>query len=110
MKTKLIDKALGTGVFEGDLKFGRCMGNILSKHGDVDAGRQDGIPTNQPIAPLVLVQRRDPHVWKKNPAIKIVKSNLNPSQHSVNYILKSFRENKSSSNMNIKLVVGRQRW
>lgn len=110
MRTKITDRASGTGVYEGDLKFGRCNGTVLSKHGDVDARREDGIATNQPVAPLVLVQQRDPKVWKKDARLKEVKQSVDNSQHGVNYILRAFRDNQHSLRMDVHLIVGRQRW
>ncbi len=110
MKTRITDRASGTGVYEGDLKFGRCNGNVISKHGDVDARREDGVSTNQPVAPLVLVQQRDPKLWRRDTRVKEVKKTVDNSQHGVNYVLKAFREHQHNLRMDVHLVVGRQRW
>ncbi len=43
MKNQIVDRALGTGVFTGDLRYGRRNGDVAVKNGDF-AG-SDNIPT-----------------------------------------------------------------
>jgi hypothetical protein len=59
-KTHFEDPSTGSGVFVGDLKYGRCMGTNIVKHKDFPAEGNE----NQPAAPLILVSKRDPSVWQ----------------------------------------------
>ncbi len=71
-RTSFEDPSSGTGVFTGDLKYGRCQGNRLNLHHDYPA-KQDG-QANQPAAPLILRPKRDPQVWAdkaKTPKVKV---------------------------------------
>lgn len=106
---KFVDEAPRTGVFEGDLKYGRCNGNVVSKHGDNPANRHNGIAKNQPVAPLTLVQPRDPEFWKRDPRINEVKKNVNNSQHAINRLLETYKDNSDHLRANIHVTFGRQR-
>jgi hypothetical protein len=54
-----------TGVYEGDLKFGRCLGSTPVKKSDHSAERaEDGEAKNKPIAPLVPAFKRDQTFWR----------------------------------------------
>jgi hypothetical protein len=64
-RTVFEDRALGTGVFEGDLKYGRCHGRNFNRHKDYAANREEGSATNIAAAPLLLIRGRDPRVWSK---------------------------------------------
>lgn len=108
-KPKFVDDAPGTGVFEGDLKYGRCNGAIPSKHGDHSANRKDGIAMNIPVVPLTLVQPRDSTLWKKDPRIKEVKKNVVRSQHAINKVLEIYHDNAPRMNANIHITFGKQK-
>lgn len=67
MRTKYFsDPALGVGVYEGDLKYGRCSETTPTPHHDYHANRDgNGVATNSPIFSLPMAHKRDPKLWKK---------------------------------------------
>lgn len=77
-KENLIDPSQGAGVYEGDLKYGRCLGTEPRNHRDYNAQRIKGVPTNKPVFCLPHVEKRDPDVWSKGG--KKPKWNGNPPQ------------------------------
>jgi hypothetical protein len=110
MRSRTIeDRSVGTGVFTGDLKYGRMFGKNFEKHKDFAAEHVNGIAQNQPVVPLITVQPRDPNCWKKDPSVKQAKRVVDNSQHSVNYIVQSYREMLNHMKANIHITVGRQR-
>ncbi len=100
-KTRLLDRSQGKGIYEGDLKYGRKLGDSYIKGQDFPSA--DG--NNQPVVPLTLVEKRDPRVWRKDKAIKTAKKHVDNSQHGINYVLKVYR----SCLADMKLTVGKQR-
>lgn len=96
--SKLTDLSNRSGVYMGDLKYGRTMSGIPMKGKDFTGDE------NQPVAPLVLVQARDRRVWTKDQRVKEAKKEVGNSQHLINYLIDSY-----SPNCGMKLVVGRQR-
>jgi len=103
------DYAPGTGVYEGDLRYGRKSGNEFVKHKDFAANRQDGIASNAPVMPLTLVEPRDPQVWKKDPRVKEVKKSTDNAQYVTNHLLDLYASWGSKLRSNIHLTVGKQR-
>jgi hypothetical protein len=99
----LVDRSAGTGVFKADLKYGRMNGDTPSKNGDF-AGEE-----NQPISPLVLVNPRDPHVWKKDNRVKEMRRTQGMPQSYVNYLMDEFSSNLKYLRANYHLTVGKQR-
>lgn len=87
-RTQFNDPSSRTGIFEGDLRYGRRAGNELQKHNDFASGRYEiaedgtlidtGQVKNAPAVPLVLVQPRDPEVWANK--VKPPKVKNNPPQ------------------------------
>lgn len=68
---RLIDLSPRTGVYEGDLAYGRRNETEIVKHKDFPANRdENGNPINAPILPLKLVDPRDPTVWSKGKSKK----------------------------------------
>jgi hypothetical protein len=102
------DMATGHGVYEGDLRYGRCNGTTPNRKGDYSANRQDGVATNKPVVPLILAHKRDPQVWKRDPKLDIAKRSVSNSQHMINHMLHMFNEHMDKMNANIHLRVGRQ--
>lgn len=108
MRTQIKD--LSVGKYEGDLKYGRANGSNPDKGKDYAAERNaDGTPQNRAIAPLVLVQKRDPQVWKKDPNVKQAKKALDNSQHGVNYLIQSYSAMNEYMRANIHLTIGRSK-
>jgi len=65
-RQSIVDPSPGTGVFRGDLAYGRCKGEEVIKYKDFPANYDEhGNPLNLSVAPLVLVAPRDPDVWVK---------------------------------------------
>jgi len=104
MKKQLIDYAPGTGVYEGDMRYGRANGNVPDKHGDYPANRENGVATNQPVVVLPLVQQRDPRVWTRDERVKEAKKSLDNSQHGINYLLTHLKDNNF-----MRVTIGKQR-
>ncbi len=76
------DVSPSVGVYEGDLKYGRCLETTPKRRKDFSAERQEnGSSKNLPIAPLILQEQRDPRLWKKDPKVKQFSKRLvNPPQ------------------------------
>jgi hypothetical protein len=109
-KTKVVDYALGTGVYTGDLKYGRANGRVVEKGRDFPANYTNNKATNEPLVPLVLVRPRDPEVWtSERQLVKKAKQKVSNFQHAVNYWIESFQQNKQTLKSNIHLTVGKQR-
>lgn len=71
LKTNFDDPSSRTGVYVGDLRYGRCYGNEYRKHNDYPA--HEGDQVNLPAVPLVLKSKRDPRIWNgksKHPKVK----------------------------------------
>lgn len=103
MRNQIVDRAAGTGVFAGDLRYGRRNGHVAEKNGDYSG------PANDPIVPLVLVTPRDPEVWTKDSRVKERKQKVGVSQHLINHAIEEFLVNGSRLRSNITLTVGKQR-
>ena len=97
--SKLIDMSLRTRVFRGDLKYGRTSNGIAVKGKDFTG------EDNAPVVPLVLVEPRDPQVWRKDNRIKEAKKQVG-SQHSINRIIEAYQTANLRSNITLK--VGKQ--
>jgi len=109
-KTKIVDYALGTGVYTGDLKYGRVSKTNGERSKDFAAQYQDGKPINPPAVPLVLVQNRDPEVWtSERLLVKKAKEKVVNFQHAVNYWIQAFQQNDVGLRANVHLTVGKQR-
>lgn len=106
--SKLYDPTPAGTPYEGDLRYGRAFGTTPDKHRDFHAERIDGVSRNSPVVPLVLVQPRDPQVWKKDTRIKHVKKTLDNSQHGVNYVLQAYQSQLGHMKANLRLTVGKQ--
>lgn len=101
---KLIDRSTGNGVFHGDLAYGRCNGRVPLKGQDFTAQISgDGTPRNIPVAPLVLVRRRDPRMWAKDKQLKKTKRKTGHSQTMVNYIISQYLRTNLKSNFHLKV-------
>lgn len=98
--SKLIDMSLRTGVFSGDLRYGRRNGSITVKGKDYIGDN------NTPVVPLQLVKARDLQMWSKDNRVKQVRS-LPNSQHAINTIIDVYSNSNLKSN--ISLTVGKQR-
>ena len=109
---RLQDVSPGTGVFEGDLKYGRMNGNVPKRRTDFSAARdsETGEAHNRVMAPLVLVSQRDPELWAHDPLVKQAKKELTNSQHGINYMLEAYQAFATAHNSNIHLTVGKQRF
>jgi hypothetical protein len=98
------DPSPGSGVFVGDLAYGRCHGATFVPNKDFPAQGEDC--SNQPVHKLVLVPKRDPRVWRTDERVKAAKQKVSQSQHFVNYFLSVFPKRKTA----FHLVVGKQRF
>jgi hypothetical protein len=107
--SRLYDPTPAGSPYEGDLRYGRAFGTTPDKHRDFHAERVDGTPRNVPVVPLVLVQPRDPQVWKKDARIKEMKKSVDNSQHGVNYVLQAYQSQLNHMKSNLHLTVGKQR-
>lgn len=106
-KTKIVDYALGTGVYTGDLRYGRRNGRVVEKGKDFPADYRDGKATNEPIIPLVEVEQRDPGVWlSEKDKVKKAKEKVSNFQHAVNYWIQSFQNEEVGIRSNLHLTVG----
>lgn len=59
----LQDPSPRSGVYEGDLKYGRALGTLPEKGKDFPADRHDGHASNLPIVPLKPAFKRNPALW-----------------------------------------------
>lgn len=109
MSKNLTDSSSRSGVYEGDLKYGRCNGTEYTKHSDYPADRVNGIPQNKPVVPLSLVKPRDPELWKKDPSVNEKKRKVDNSQHFINHLLMSYKRNVNRLRAGIHLTFGKQR-
>ncbi len=107
-KESIVDPASGSGIYEGDLRYGRCNGTKVSRKGDFTANRKDGVATNQPVVSLSPAFKRDSEVWKRDPKVLIAKRKVSNSQHIVNYLLHSFAESMHGVTSNVHIRIGRQ--
>lgn len=103
----LTDLSPGTGVYEGDLAYGRRDGNVYKRHNDYSADRGDGQAKNLPVMPLRLVRGRNPLLWKKDPKVKEAKKSVSESQHYKNYVIETYRVTKAALKCNVRLKVGK---
>lgn len=98
--TKLNDPSPRTGVYTGDLRYGRLNGTEAVKGRDFPSNKGE----NLPILPLVLQRKRDPRLWTKDERVKEARKQQS-SQHSINYIIENFH----NCSMNARLIVGKHR-
>lgn len=107
--TTFKDEALGSGVYEGDLAYGRALVEEKVKGKDFPAEREGTEAKNKPLMPLKLVQQRDVALWTKDNTIKDAKKNVVNSQHYVNHIIQTYVDHANFMRANITLRVGKQR-
>ncbi len=112
MSCLLTDRSPSRGVYYGDLTYGRVNGNKGFERGkDFTANiGEHGVPNNMPAVRLVLVEPRDPEVWKKDPNIKEAKKRrIDGSQHAINLTMTMFKElyDNGSLRANFKLRTGK---
>lgn len=100
----VVDPSPRTGVYEGDLKYGRTNHGEVKKHKDYAAERVDGVPTNPPAVGLALVQPRDPEVWTKDERVKKAKKEVFNSQAHITHLLQVWNRNQF-----MRLTIGSQR-
>lgn len=105
MRKQLVDYSPGDGIYRGDLVYGRCNGTTPVMHKDFSS---DG--RNKPIAPLVLVEKRDPEIWSKDPELKD-KKKLEPDdfEYVKVHLVGRYVQNHDRLRSNIHLVVGKTR-
>lgn len=103
MRERLIETASKTGVFKGDLRYGRCQGRFYDKKRDYVGDE------NQLVMPLITVEPRDPNVWKKDPSIKSAKKKVVHSQHLTNLFVTAYLDNEQHLKSNFTLVAGKLR-
>lgn len=101
-KIKLVDRS--SGMYAGDLKYGRCNGNIPVNGRDFSS--QNG--SNEPVMKLQLVRKRDPKLWRKDGRVSSAKKLVQNSQQGINYLLNVFLENQKRNSFNLKLRIGKQ--
>lgn len=71
MKAQLHDPSLGTGSYEGDLRYGRSHHGVPVHNKDFAANRNShGQATNPPIVGLAPTFVRDPKIWGNRCSIK----------------------------------------
>ena len=104
MSNQLKDPSPRTGVYTGDLAYGRMNGAVPNKHGDYSGA------SNKPIMPLTLVRPRDPHMWKRDPLVKEARKYVSESQVLKNSLINTFMENLKHLRANYHLTVGKQRF
>jgi hypothetical protein len=104
MSKQLNDLSPRTGVFVGDLAYGRCNGAVPDKHGDYTGNH------NKPICALTLVKTRDPRVWTRDPLVKEARKYVSESQILKNGLISAFMENLKTMRANYHLTVGKQRF
>jgi hypothetical protein len=87
------DRALGNGVYQGDLKYGRALGTEIKKQKDYKANyNPNGEAENKPIAPLTPAFKRDQTFWRgrnKHPKI-----NANPPGLTDEILVKGMEVNR----------------
>ena len=111
MSRRLVDMSPNRGVYEGDLKYGRCNGNVPEFHKDFPADPVNGEPRNKPVIPLKLVQPRDQRVWQADSldhlAIKMAKQSMKKAQtkDGINYLRKLFQEHEHHLRANFHLTI-----
>jgi hypothetical protein len=76
IKSSILDPANGSGVFAGDLRYGRCLGSCVVKHQDFARIDDETGQENLPAVPLILVTPRDPSVWQNKNKKKPRKSKV----------------------------------
>jgi hypothetical protein len=106
-RTNLSDPSTGSGVFVGDLKYGRCHGNEKVKHKDFPLIDEETGEVNLPAVPLVLVPRRDPSLWTKDRTKKIPKVKFN-SPELENKLLAALVTQTGGLLHNVRIKVGRR--
>jgi len=103
-KQQILETAPKDGVFKGDLRYGRCAGHTPTREDHVGL-------ENDPVAPLVLVPKRDSFVWKKDPKVKeMVKKNLDDSQYLKNVAIGFYVQAVKQGHAHARLTVGKQRF
>jgi hypothetical protein len=105
IKTTIVDPSPRAGVFEGDLKYGRCEGTRFNKHSDFSSGREErGTVVNKPAAPLVLQSKRDPEVWRGKTKHPKIKENSSSFAHEVMLSLMKFSKFNNTLPAQIRVV------
>jgi hypothetical protein len=104
MSRQLNDPSPRTGVYTGDLAYGKCNGSVPDKHGDYTG------TSNKPICALTLVRARDPKVWTKDPLVKEARKYVVENQSLKNGVINAFMENLKHLRANYHLTVGKQRF
>lgn len=102
--TKINDPSLRTGVFIGDLAYGKCNGNMPERNGDYTGS------INEPVCKLVLVQPRDPRIWSKDPMVKEARKYVVNDQFLIHGVVKAYMDNVKTMRSNMHLTVGKQRF
>lgn len=103
MSKQINDPSLRTGVYEGNLAYGRCNGNMPDKHGDYSGAH------NKPISPLTLIRTRDPNVWKRDPLVKEARKFMIETQSLKNGVINAYMENLKRLRANFHLTVGKHK-
>jgi hypothetical protein len=104
-KKKLVDP--GTGVYEGDLRYGRRKGDVVVKTEDFAAKRENGQPTNKPVCGLALVEKRNPELWKK-PVHKIPTDVYNDAKFQM-MVLEFYQHSLHRMKANIHITIDKSR-
>lgn len=99
----IVDPSPRTGVYEGDLKYGRTSHGESVKRKDYTAERQNGVPSNPAAVVLPIVQPRDPQVWTKDNRVKEARKHVVNSQYDITKLLIAWRQNSF-----MRLRVGKQ--
>lgn len=105
----ILDPALGRGIFEGDLKYGR-VSKTDNMHKDYPAERVGGTgeARNCPIAPLILQGGRDPKVWKRDVRLSKIPKTIKNSVDLVDeLLLRSVQNPFGLASHLTKLKIGR---
>lgn len=114
--SRVRDQSPRTGVFEGDLKYGRLSADgVAANRQDYSSGRNPDDPdskvTHYPAMPLKLVEPRDPTLWTKDPAVKDAKRSIADSQgdmKDLNQIMNIYKASCTRKSINFHLTVGKQ--
>ncbi len=93
MQERFIDESPRTGLYEGDLKYGRCLEAEPKKRQDFAAERHNGVATNRPVVSLVLIEQRNPKFWRKDPQLKTIKKRINNPPQVADEVLRAILKN-----------------
>ena len=105
-KRMIVDYSLRTGVFEGDLAYGRQDRRTVVKHEDFPAMRdENGKARNRPIMRLKLVKPRDPSVWESKCRLKKKRrAKVNTMQFQME-VLEAYKENLAQMRANMHVSI-----